>query len=380
MHWSIKIATVSLSLLAAVGAAADDRQYQPIASIKHVGELYFGANKIGHVADPNRCRAYREFKSQKNTKPEIDVGWVHGGLPTGIIFTRELGSLNAKMLMAQDPAYTSTAKNLLLDWARADAMRYFQQENGSYWWAAYEMLPAALITEQMLDTQHALSAAEQEAIDTWFSRLIAQTQIGAELPLGSAGYQDRQQRVGNINTRRNLVAMLWAIRTDDAALFNWSVDHGYLRFLANIADDGSLIDANRGKWAMRYTNFNIGAAMFMGEAAAHQGVDLFGLSVNGHSIHTAVRFMLDAGDDESLIDGYAAQDIGMGGMPFTGRQDPYWAGHPGFESAIGWIEAYIKRFPNHPNSKRLRKLLASWGSEPLIDLSFGNVSCVYGGQ
>lgn len=385
LKYFILLLLIILCILSNVSSTtADDKKYIQIKSIPHVGELYFDPDEVRTRLNRGACYAEDLTSSVNFIKSNKSPPKLVKGMQPASDFTMVINNLNSRLLLGGYDTLIEKEKDLILKWARSDAMRQFEYEDSSRWWAGYIMLPITMIAVQLLDHDNKLSAKERKDIDRWFTKLIDHFRIGEEIPAGTAGYQDHEQRVNNHNTRRNLIAMIWAIRTNDPTLFNRAVDNGYIRFLENIKEDGSLYDANRGNWAMRYTNIHIGAAMFMGEAAAHQGVDLFSLSVKGKTIHTAVKFMLDAADDESLINRYAVQDIGQignGKTPFAGKQDAYWKKRPGFETPIGWIEAYIKRFPNHPNTKRLRKLLTDWPSNgygALSDYSFGNVSCVYG--
>ena len=127
--------------------------------------------------------------------------------------------------------------------------------------------------------------------------------------------------------------------------------------------------------------------MFLAEAAAHQGVDLYAMEIEGQSIHTAVRFLLDANNDTSISGRYADENAGMsdkgGKAEYLGEQDPWWKFSTDYGvSLIGWLELYVSRFPDGENASRLlllareRKLHAA--NPFYMDWGFGNVSCFWG--
>lgn len=358
-------------------------------ALPHPGELFFAAGayddlrngEIASSADRKLCDEGIR-RAPPVEEPADHVGWTHGGAPTGATFEVAMGAYWPALAAGME-GNAAQAKKILLHWAEADAMKEYETNDSGSWWATYSLLPQSMATLAELDRLGSISPAERDVVIKWLTRLISDTHIGEELPKGTAGYKDVEQRVNNHNSRRNLVAALWGVLTDDTDMFNAAVENGYLRFLDNIKPDGSLYDANRGKWAMRYTSFNISSAFFLAEIASYQGLDLFSIKRNGQSIHTAIRFLLDAADDQSLINKYAKADVGMKGMPFHGAQDPNWQFDLEGNTPMGWFEAYVARFPDSANAKRMRKHLAVYRATqgPVLgDLSFGNVSCIFGSR
>jgi hypothetical protein len=353
-----------------------------LESLPHPHELFFNIDEARQQPVSDAASAPLARIHVPDELPQKHVSYFKGGKPPGTDFMVREMMWGPYLSRVADANVAALAKRELLQWATADAMSSFDEDQSGYWWAVYTFLPSALITYNAIDNLGLLSDIEKNTILSWFGREIKRTNIGHELASGTAGYQDHEQRVNNHNTRRNLIAMLWGIETNDVGMFNAAIRNGYVRFLDSISPDGSLYDSNRGRWAMRYTSFSIGAALFMAEAAAHQGVDLFSLQSHGRSIEDAVRFFLNASDDESIIDKYAKQDVGMQGMPFAGSQDPSWKGIlDGAWTPIGWLDLYVKRFPGTDNSRRLASLreqyVGSTGYQFMMDLSFGNVTAFY---
>ena len=94
------------------------------------------------------------------------------------------------------------------------------------------------------------------------------------------------------------------------------------------------------------------------EIAANQGLDLYGLTVDGKSLHSAVRFLLDAVDDQERVAGYAWADetTPVGHHPSQDLGFLVRRGHG--RHYMAWVEIYLARFPERPESRRLLALLA----------------------
>ena len=366
----------------ALCAAPPEPRVEWLKRLPHPGEFFFGAEEAHAMPHPAAClKGPEKLSALPVDQPMDSARSIKGGAQAGINFAvRELvwGSI---LSVGPDPEYAAQAKSNLLLWARADAMKRFEPEQSSQWWPVYTMMPGLLTAYHRLDEMGDLNESEKETIHSWLARLIHHIRIGEELPKGTAGYKDYEQRINNQNVRRNLIAMLWAIDINNIELFNSAIRNGYIRFLMHINKDGSLYDANRGMWAMRYSSFSISSALFIAESARHQGVELYRLEYNGLSIHSAVKFFLDSYDNEALINNYAAEDIGMQGMPFRGHQEGWLVVFDGVMGFVGWIDLYIYRFPDTDNTRRLKVLRDEFvkrtGFNYLYDWSFGNVTCFY---
>jgi hypothetical protein len=87
----------------------------------------------------------------------------------------------------------------------------------------------------------------------------------------------------------------------------------------------------RDKRALHYQSFAIWPLVMTAELAARQGYDLYGMEVDGRSIHAAIDFLLRALADPSALSPYT-----------TESQDLT------FANALPWAEIYHRRFPR-PN-------------------------------
>lgn len=138
---------------------------------------------------------------------------------------------------------------------------------------------------------------------------------------------------------------------DDTA-FKYGLEQWFIT-LGSMRKDGSLpIETRRGARALFYTGRTLSALMSIAEMAKTQGIDLYAYSPSKKkTIHRAVQFMLDALEHNELVIKYARENHMPG--PSKNYRNQYLGGSDTF----GWIFPYVGRFPNHPNSARIRKLL-----------------------
>ena len=121
--------------------------------------------------------------------------------------------------------------------------------------------------------------------------------------------------------------------------------------LRTMRDDGSLPwETSRGSKAIQYSGYTITKLLRLAEILRIQGVNLYEVELNGKTIHDNVSFYLDVLTNPQLIHKYAKADFASGGdIPYNEQEEAgQWSGHH------AWIPLYILRFPNHPNSLRIK--------------------------
>jgi poly(beta-D-mannuronate) lyase len=120
----------------------------------------------------------------------------------------------------------------------------------------------------------------------------------------------------------------------------------------------------------------------MAEIASVQGIDLYGRSVDGKSLHDAVGFLVRAADEPELVLPYAQENQNAGTSQDWREQDLSFLqvrGHG--RHYMAWAEPYRARFPQRSEAKALTALLDRWDPnfQPAIDdYSGGNMSCFFG--
>lgn len=150
--------------------------------------------------------------------------------------------------------------------------------------------------------------------------------------------------------------MAYGAMWGDQTAFKYGLDQWFIT-LGSMRGDGSFpIETRRGARALFYTGRILSVLMSIAEMAKTQEIDLYAHSpTEEKTIHRAVQFMLDALENNELVIKYASENYWPGPYKDYHNQDLGGSG-----STFGWIYPYVSRFPNHPNSARIRKL-PYWG-------------------
>ena len=145
-----------------------------------------------------------------------------------------------------------------------------------------------------------------------------------------------------------------------AALGSWLNDKKLLnegvkqwkKTFGTIRKDGSLPhETSRGSKAIQYSGYTITKLMRLAEILRLNGIDLYSLEVRGKTIHDNVNFYLEVIETPSLIHSYAKFNINSGSN--ISYKDQEEAGQGSGHHA--WIPLYMMRFPDHPNTKMLKR-------------------------
>lgn len=141
---------------------------------------------------------------------------------------------------------------------------------------------------------------------------------------------------------------LYGALSENEKLFNFAFDRAAVT-LSSIDKKGALTcEASRGSNATYYSGATISALLQIFELAKLNGQDFSSIPYF-ENIHKAAKFLLDAGEDPSVIYPYAKANI-IAWCDKDYRKQC--AGYVGF----GWIRHYMKLFPTHPNVQRIKNL------------------------
>jgi poly(beta-D-mannuronate) lyase len=156
----------------------------------------------------------------------------------------------------------------------------------------------------------------------------------------------------------------------------------YERALRDMRADGSLpLETERGARALWYQRHAIASLVAIAELAAAQGHDLYARERGGRSLHTAVRFLLDAIEDPSLVWPYAEANHKPGvGQDHLDQDLGFLVPRGHGRHYMAWAEPYMARFPEREESRRLLALLreAAPDFRPMLDdYSGGNTTCFF---
>ena len=260
----------------------------------------------------------------------------------------------------------------LLDrWAREGGLTRLDDGGGSnVYYAVNRVLLPTVVAWSLVRESPEADPERAGRIDRWLRRVA---RLRGELrPAGNPGEVTRR------NNHRYLSAsagMAWGALAGDDAYFR----EGLAAFdmaLADMRPDGSLpLETARGSRALWYQRHAIASLVTIAEMAAVQGRDLYARQDQGRSLHTAIRFLLDAIADPGLVDRYAGgeqepdgQDLGF--LVRRGHGRHYMA----------WAEIYAARFPGREESRRLLRLLreADPDFRPMVDdYSGGSTTCLF---
>jgi len=138
---------------------------------------------------------------------------------------------------------------------------------------------------------------------------------------------------------------LYGVLAEDPIMFNFGFDRLAVT-LSSIDRNGALTcEATRGANATYYSGMTITLMLQFLELIHLQDQD-FHEMINIDRIHLAAKFLLDVGENPTLIYPYAkANKLAWCSSNYKNQC----AGNQGF----GWIRHYMKLFPNHPNSARI---------------------------
>jgi hypothetical protein len=143
----------------------------------------------------------------------------------------------------------------------------------------------------------------------------------------------------------------------------------YRAYLDTMRSDGSFPEeAKRGQSALKYENNAIALMVLTAELELARGADLYAYQGRNGDIHKAVKFLLDALQDQSLIAGYAAANVTPTdpAQP-DGKQALNFLRPQRNMTQMGWVVPYVLRFPGSDNAKIIRKLVTRGAFPSLSD-------------
>ena len=239
--------------------------------------------------------------------------------------------------------------NLLAQWAAANALLdYSYQESSQAWYQVEWTLSSISLAWSVVQTDPAIPAAQRAAILKWMHKVT-------EYMFDQDPHPDDHARENNHAYWRALCATSVGILTSDDKLYRRGLSQ-YARAIGQMNPDGSLpLEMARHENALHYQSFALAPLVMIAELAARQGIDLYSLRVNGHTIGDAVDFLVQASADPSLVKKYASEPQTF--SLFDGKKPP------------AWTEFWAARHPGKPWTDILTK--------PLADSTIGGNATIY---
>jgi poly(beta-D-mannuronate) lyase len=248
-----------------------------------------------------------------------------------------------------DPAEAVCVANLLAQWAAANTLLdYSFKESSQAWYQVEWSLSSISLAWSVVQADPAIPAAQRAAILKWMHKVM-------EYDLDQDPHPDDHDRENNHAYWRALCATSVGILTSDEKLYRRGLTQ-YARAIGQMNPDGSLpLEMARHENALHYQSFALAPLVMIAELAARQGVDLYSLRVNGHTISDAVDFLVRASADLSLMKQYASEPQTF--SLFSGEKPP------------AWIEFWASRHPGKPWSDII--------TAPLVDSTIGGNATIY---
>lgn len=282
----------------------------------------------------------------------------------------------AATLAEDDPEARATLVKAFDRWARGAALEAPGGEDATTRFAVNRFLLPAVVAWALVRDAPEATPAQRRRIEAWLGRLAAAARARLE--------GQRPEAVSARNNHAYLAAgavMAWGALAGDDGAFALGLST-FRRALEQMRPDGSLpLETARGARALWYQRQAIASLVAIAELAAQQGFDLWGLEIEGRSLHAAVRFLLEAIDDPARVLPYAAENRSPGPTSDWRRQDLSFLEPRGHgRHYMAWVEAYRARFPDRPETRRLERLVWRAGDpRPLVDeFAGGDLSCLRG--
>lgn len=294
--------------------------------------------------------------------------------PSAQPFARAIMAASAASFGLSDPVARGVLADLLERWASATALDVggSRPTANRRYALARTLLPTIVAFWLIRDPLQPRPAEERVA--AWLDALVRED-------------ARRQETAGERSARNNhfylhaSVQMAWGALTGDAKRFALG-SLAYRQALRDMRADGSLpLETRRGARALWYQRHAIASLVLIAEMAAVQGHDLYGLEIDGRSIHRAIGFLLDAIADPRRVERYAAANEKPGPEPDWRRQDLGFLKRRGHgRHYMAWAEIYAARFPDRPEARRLVTLLRETDPNfrPMVDdYGGGNTTCFF---
>jgi poly(beta-D-mannuronate) lyase len=255
----------------------------------------------------------------------------------------------SRYVVTGNPAEAHCVANLLAKWAAANALLdYSYQESSQAWYQVEWTLSSISLSWSVVQTDANIPAAQRAAILGWMHKV-------AEYMLDQDPHPGEPARENNHAYWRALCATSVGILTSDDKLYRRGLSQ-YFRAIGQINPDGSFpLEMVRHENALHYQSFALAPLVMIAELAWRQGIDLYSLRVNGHTISDAVDFLVRASANPGLIKPYASEPQTF--SLFSGEKPP------------AWTEFWAARQPGKPWTDLI--------TAPLVDSTIGGNATIY---
>jgi poly(beta-D-mannuronate) lyase len=209
-------------------------------------------------------------------------------------------------------------------------------------------LSSVSLAWSVVETDPAIPTAQRTTILKWMHKVT-------EYMFEQDPHPDDTGRENNHAYWRALCATSVGILTSDEKLYRRGLAQ-YVRAIGQMNADGSLpLEMARHENALHYQSFALTPLVMIAELASRQGIDLYSLRVNGHTIGDAVDFLVRASADLRLMKQYASEPQTF--SLFSDKKPP------------AWTEFWAARHAGKPWTDIITK--------PLVDSTIGGNATIY---
>ena len=171
------------------------------------------------------------------------------------------------------------------------------------------------------------------------------------------------QAAQNHSLDTGFLLLSYALTWGDDILLNIGIEQMKLT-LKSVKGDGALpCEVSRGPNSLFYSGGTIHTLLQILYALSLQGVDyknLFDL----YPLHKAVKFQFKSGLDPSILDKYTKEFAeNFWCTPYENISDQCFYIRPHRNTAFGWIQLYLKLFPEHENSIDIKETFKEFQSK-----------------
>ena len=245
---------------------------------------------------------------------------------------------------------TRKLKRVLLDWAKADALR------GGLGNPDMPTNIDFVVTTLLMGIENSLSAVaptldehDKAIMARWMNRLMR------DVSNAWFGNSNKVDRVANGPFRQAHILLIWALMIDDDAAIQRIIDI-YKTAIHDMRPDGTFpLDSNRGGMGLKYQNIATNhLVMIASLLKVRRDVDLFSYNVNGRSVHTAVDWVVRSVDDMSRMNAIYARPCRWGDRYGTVTKPSR-----GYLDDLPYLVVYARL---NPQSSYHDEILRRWGN------------------
>ena len=251
-------------------------------------------------------------------------------------------------------------KRVILDWAKADAAQRKgpSDHEAKHWndtltinlYIASPMMAGYSFAKQRITVPD----EEDKIIKDWFKKIVKKNQ---HLMYKLGLYKQGTQAAGVPRSAHNhalssaISHMQLGILLNDNKLFKKAFKN-YENAIKYQRKDGSMpIETRRGGRAIFYQGRAMTALTTIAIIAENQGYNIWDYEYKGKNFHNIVKFFIDFTENNEIVFKYAKEMKAPGPAKNYKVQDL----DSRSSSNWGWLYAYVTRFPDHENVRRLKQ-------------------------